>query len=94
MPKNKKEEWFKWKIDEWSMGKISVQEYFTNDDGSETLRLEISVPSKMGTPDRVKNLLLKNYKSVILTPDKGNVDFLQLSFTNIDLDEKEEEMTD
>lgn len=83
MPKNNKKEWFDWKWYEWSMGEVLVKKHLTNSDGSETLKLEVLIPKKMGTPSRIKKLIAKNYKSVLITPDKGNTNFLQLSFTNI-----------
>jgi len=94
MSKNNKDEVFSWEIDEWTVGLVSAQHYFTDHDGMKKFTLMIVLSNKMETPDRVKDLLSKRYKSVIITPDKGNADSLQLSFTNIDLDEQGEEMTD
>ncbi len=85
MTKNKKAGWFNWPSNKWTMGEILVQKYSNDNDGNKILKLEILVPKKIKfIGSHLKKLLAKDYKSVLVTPDKGNTDFLQLSFTDIE----------
>lgn len=90
MAKNKKEEWFNWKSSEWMMGKVMFKHHFTDKNGNGMFPLKVVIPKEdmECAGSHLKKLMTKKYKSVIFTPDKGNTKFLQLSFTNIPLEEK------
>lgn len=94
MAEKNKDDLFNWKMGEWTMGQIETQGYFIDRDGNEILQLEVIVPSNMKTEGHLKSLLTRDYKSVIITPDAKQKNYLQISFTDIDLEKEEEEMTD
>lgn len=94
MAEKNKDDLFDWKMNEWTMGNIETQGYFIDRDGNEILQLEVIVPSNMKTEGHLRHLLTKDYKSVIITPDAKQKDYLQISFTDIDIDEDDKEMTD
>ena len=76
-------------FDDFVVGLIRVQKYFDNGEG-EIMKLEILMPKCLKSKGHLRSLLLKDYRTAIISSSKNDDKYLKMTLTNINIVDDEE----